>query len=165
MKAIVMVDKNWGIGKDNALLIKLPPDMAHFKRHTMGNVVVMGKNTLLSFPNGKPLPNRVNIVLSTTIADGDYVKVDSLSALKTELMKYDPDKVYVIGGASIYKLMLPYCEKIIVTKVDAVKDADAFFENLDLNPDFELTEEGEEQDYEGLKFRFTVYENKNVKEL
>ena len=135
MKAILHADKNWGIGKSNGLMFSIPADMKFFRETTTGNVVVMGSNTLKSFPGGNPLKNRTNIVLYPDGEErGDCIIVRSLEELFSEIKKYDNDGVYVIGGAMMYKTLLPYCDEVLVTKVDAVGGADAFFENLDLNP-------------------------------
>ena len=113
MRAIVAVDKKWGIGKKNGLLFELPLDMKFFRETTLNKVVVMGSNTLKSFPNGKPLKNRTNIVL---YPDGerrdDCTVVFSMEELKKELKKYNADDVFVIGGAMFYKSMLPYCSEV-----------------------------------------------------
>lgn len=166
MRAILHVDKNWGIGKNNALMFKIPADMKFFKNATVGNVVVMGSNTLKSFPDGKPLKDRINIVL---YPDGenrsDCLIVRSLDALFAEIKKYPPEKVFVIGGQMMYRTLLKYCTEILVTKVDAAGDADAFFENLDENPDFELTYESEPVETNGYIIRFTTYTNKNVEKF
>ena len=119
MKSIVAVDKNWGIGKKNGLLFSLPLDMQFFKTKTLNKVVVMGSNTLKSFPDGKPLKNRINIVLFPGgDKRDDCIVVDSMEELKEELKKYNTDDVFIIGGAMFYKTMLPYCSEIFVTKVD-----------------------------------------------
>ncbi len=165
MKAILHVDKEWGIGKNNELMFSIPADMKFFRETTINNVVVMGNNTLKSFPNGLPLKNRVNIVLSRTASRNDCVIVKSLSDLFEELKKYDTNNVFVIGGASIYKELLPYCNEVLVTKVDAIGGADTFFENLDNNKDFELVFESEPVETNGYTIRFTTYQNKNLKEI
>ena len=109
MKAIVNVDKNWGIGIGNNLLNHLSPDMKFFKEKTTGNVVVMGKSTFLSFPGQKALPNRVNIVLTTDKSWGaaDVIVCHSLEELFVQLERYDTNTVYVIGGESVYEQLLP----------------------------------------------------------
>ena len=165
MKAILHVDKEWGIGKNNELMFSIPADMKFFRETTINNVVVMGNNTLKSFPNGLPLKNRVNIVLSRTASRNDCVIVKSLSDLFEELKKYDTNNVFVIGGASIYKELLPYCNEVLVTKVDAIGGADTFFENLDNKNDFELVFESEQVETNGYTIRFTTYQNKNLKEI
>jgi dihydrofolate reductase len=161
MRAILHADKEWGIGKDNKLMFSLPADMKFFKQTTIGNVVVMGGNTLKSFPNGKPLKDRVNIVLSRSMQKrDDCVVVNSKEELFTELKKYDLNKVIIIGGAKIYEMMLPYCDEVLVTKVDAVGGADTFFENLDENKNFELISVSDTVETNGYNINFTVYKNK-----
>ena len=131
MKAIVCVDKKWGIGKDNDLLFSLPQDMKFFRSTTLDKVVVMGGNTLRSFPNGKPLPKRINVVLSKKENRDDVIICRDMHDLLKELKKYNTDDVFIIGGGSFYKTMLPYCEKALVTKVDSDKEVDVYFPNLD----------------------------------
>lgn len=160
MKAIVAVDKNWGIGKKNDLLFSLPADMAYFREKTLNKVVVMGSNTLKSFPNGKPLKNRTNIVLFPGGEKrDDCTIVQSLDELREELKNYQADDVFIIGGAMFYKTMLPYCSEVLVTKVDADGGAEVFYENLDALPNWEMISASEEQETNGLKIRFTVYKN------
>ena len=164
MKAILHADKNWGIGKNNGLMFKIPADMKFFKETTTGNVVVMGSNTLKSFPGGKPLKDRINIVLYRDGGERNDCKiVRSVEELFTEIDKYPPDKVYVIGGQMMYRTLLPYCEEILVTKVDAEGDADAFFENLDKNSNFKLVYESDPVETNGYFIRFTTYKNMNIK--
>ena len=163
MKAILHADREWGIGINNGLMFRIPADMKFFKETTVGNVVVMGGNTLRSFPNGNPLKDRVNIVLSKTEEERDgLVVVRSLEELLTEIKKYDKDKVFVIGGAAVYKALLPYCDEVLVTKVDAVGGADTFFENLDRNPDFELVYSSEPTETNGYTITFTTYKNNKL---
>ena len=164
MKAILHADKNWGIGKNNGLMFSIPADMKFFRETTSGNVVVMGANTLKSFPGGRPLKNRVNIVLSRSMAYRDDCKiVRSLDELFAEIKKYGSDKVYVIGGAMLYKTLLPYCDEVLVTKVDAEGEPDAYFENLDKNPDFQLVYQSDVVETNGFSIRFTTYKNNKVK--
>lgn len=166
MKAILHADREWGIGKANGLMFAIPADMKFFRETTTGNVVVMGSNTLKSFPGGRPLKNRTNIVLWP---DGekrdDCLIVDSLDELFTEIKKYDSDKVFVIGGAMMYKTLLPYCSEVLVTKVDAVGGADAYFENLDKNPDFSLEYRSEPVETNGYIITFNTYKNNAVKDI
>lgn len=165
MKAILHADRQWGIGKSNGLMFRIPADMKFFRETTTGNVVVMGSNTLKSFPGGNPLKNRTNIVLYPDGADRDDCKiVRTLKELFAEISGYDGDRVYVIGGAMMYKTLLPYCSEVLVTKVDAVGGADAFFENLDENESFKLVYESEPQETNGYTIRFKTYKNLNVKE-
>ena len=120
MRSIVAVDEKWGIGKNNGLLFDIKADMRHFVEYTRGKIVVMGANTLLSLPGGMPLKNRVNIVLNPEGSDEDaaekgYTLVRSLDELLRTVAGYAPDNVYVIGGAMMYRTLLPYCEEAVVT--------------------------------------------------
>ena len=166
MKAILHADREWGIGKNNSLMFKIPADMKFFKETTTGNVVVMGSNTLKSLPGGNPLKDRTNIVLYPEGEKrADCIVVNSLEELFTEIKNYDSDKVFVIGGAMLYATLLPYCSEVLVTKVDAVGMADVFFENLDKNDSFELIYESEPLETNGFQIKFTTYKNLAVKQL
>ena len=159
IRAIVAVDEKWGIGKKNGLLFDLPLDMKFFRETTSGKTVCMGYNTLLSFPNGKPLKNRKNIVICPEGVTGDgFIAVHDMPEMLEAIGKEDGD-VYVIGGAYFYKSMLPYCDEVLVTKVKADGNAEVFFENLDERGDFELKEEGEELQTNGYTIKFTKYKN------
>lgn len=160
MNIIVAVDKNWAIGKDNKLLVSIPADMKMFRQETSGKVVVMGRKTLESFPNGLPLKNRTNIVLTRNM---DYdakgaVVVHTLEELLEEVKKYPSEEVYCIGGDSIYRLMLPYCDVAHVTKIDFAYEADSYFPNLDEMPEWQITGRSEEQTYFDLEYEFVRYE-------
>ena len=162
MKMIVAVDKNWGIGKNNDLLVSIPADMKMFRTETSGKVVVMGRKTLESFPGGLPLKNRTNIVLS---GNPDYqvkgaIVVHSLQELLEEIKKYPKDQVYCIGGDSVYTQMLPYCDVAHVTKIDFVYEADSHFPDLDEDEEWEITAESDEQTYFDLEYQFVKYERK-----
>ena len=163
--AIVHADKEWGIGKGNNMMFSLPKDMKFFRETTVGHTVVMGGNTLRSFPGQKPLKNRVNIVLSRGQVRDDCIIVRSYEQLKTEMKNRENEDIFVIGGGEIYKELLPYCHGAYVTKVDAVGGAEVFFPNLDEHPDFICVNEGEPIDDNGLTIRFTEYRNQNVKKL
>ena len=165
IRAIVCVDKFWGIGKENDLLFSLPTDMKFFRMTTLGCPVVMGGNTLRSFPGGNPLKNRENIVLSRTQVRDDCIIVRSVDGLKEEMKKRKGRDLYVIGGAEIYRLLLPYCQEVLVTQVDADGGATAFFPKLDVDPSFTLVRQGERQEENGLSFRFTTYRNDGVLSL
>lgn len=157
MDIIVAVARDWGIGKDNDLLYHIPDDMKYFRKMTQGSTVVMGRKTLESFPGGNPLPNRTNVVLTRS---KDYAKegvivvhdFEELESLGLE------EPVFVIGGASVYRNLLSKCNRAYVTKIDAEKPADTFFPNLDENPDWELKSESETYNFDGIDFKFTVYE-------
>ena len=160
MKAILSADRNWGIGNGNKLLVSIPSDMKFFRQTTTGKVVVMGRKTLESFPNGQPLKNRTNIVLTSNpdYKVKDAVIVHSKEELLKTLEQYDSENIYIIGGESIYRMMLPYCDTVFVTKIDRAFQADTFFPNLDEMEEWQMTEEGEEQTCFDLEFRFTKYE-------
>lgn len=161
IKAIVAVDRKWGIGKKNDLLFRLPLDMKYFREKTSGKTVCMGYNTLLSFPEGKPLKNRKNIVLCPEgIERDDLICVHTLEDMLETLSKEDGE-VFVIGGAYFYRSMLPYCDEVLVTKVDADGGAEVFFENLDERDDFELSKEGETLETNGYNIKFCVYKKRN----
>ena len=159
MKLIVAVDKNWAIGKNGKLLVSIPADMKFFRETTTGNVVVMGKNTLNSFPNGLPLKNRVNIVMTTNRSfDGKGADVVySLEDALEEVKKYDTDRVYVIGGAAVYEQLLEYCDTAYVTYIDYAYEADRYFPNLDKMEEWKLEEESEEQTYFDVEYYFRKY--------
>ena len=167
MQAILHCDRNWGIGKRNDLMFSLPADMKFFRRTTTGKVVVMGSNTLLSFPGGKPLRNRTNIVLwpggdgNRAMADG-FIMVQSLPELFKEIAKYPPEDVFVIGGAMMYHTLLPYCSRVLLTKVDADGGAEVFFDNLDKLDNWKMTYGSEPQEDNGYTIRFTTYENSDI---
>ena len=163
MQAIVAADKNWGIGKKNRLLVSIPSDMKFFREKTTGKVVVMGRKTLESFPNGRPLKNRTNIVLTKNkdYAVKDAVIVHSEEELKEELRKYKEEEIFVIGGESVYRMLLPLCSAVYVTRIEQEFEADTFFPNLDEKKEWKMTEEGEEQTCFVLEFRFTKYEQQS----
>ena len=166
IRAIVAVDKKWGIGKNNDLLFHLSKDMKFFRSTTLEKTVVMGSNTLKSFPGGKPLPKRVNIVLYPGGEKrDDCIIVDRLDELKTELARRENEDIFVIGGAMFYRTMLPYCEEVLVTKVNADGQAQVFFENLDELDGWVCASEGEPIDDEGYEIRFTTYKNLNTQKF
>ncbi len=164
MKAIVVVDKNWGIGRNGGLLFRLKKDMQYFRKTTLGKVVCMGRNTLMSFPDSKPLANRTNIVLSSkgVTKDGCTV-VPTMDSLFAEINKYPSEDVFIIGGAMLYHSMLEYLDSVLVTKVDANGNADVFFDNLDENPNWKQTYSSEPLNDNGYTIVFTEYKNLNIK--
>ena len=163
MNLIVNADKNWGIGRENQLLVHIPNDMKMFRQTTTGKVVVMGRKTLESFPNGMPLPKRTNIVMTT---DQDYdgrgaIVVHSEEELFEELKKYADEDIFIIGGESIYRMMLPYCDTAYVTRLDYAYDADTYFPDLDSLEEWEIVKESEEQTYFDLEYVFLKYQRRN----
>lgn len=162
MKAILSADRNWGIGYQNKLLVSIPSDMRFFREMTEGKVIVMGRKTLESFPNGLPLKKRINIVLThdRSYQVKDAVIVHDKEELLEDLKKYREDDVFVVGGGSVYELLLPYCDTAYVTRIDMAYQADTFFPDLDQDPEWELTEESDEQTCFDIEFTFTVYRRK-----
>lgn len=160
MNMIVAVDEHWGIGNKNELLIRIPADMKLFREETTGKVVVLGRKTLETFPGGLPLKNRKNIILSSKkdFQVKDAQVVHSLEELLEELKNYEEEEIYIIGGESVYRMMLNYCKKIHVTKIDRTYEADAFFPNLDEKKEWKVTVESEEQSYFDTTYRFVQYE-------
>lgn len=165
MKLIVAVNSNWGIGKGNDLLYHLPSDMKFFRSTTKDNIIVIGRKTLESFPNAKPLPYRTNVVLTRDknyTAEGTVIFNNSEDVL--EYAKNNSDReTYICGGEEIYKLFLPYCEEALVTKIEDDCDAEKFMPNLDKDENWELFEKTEPLTENGLSFCFCTYKNKNYK--
>lgn len=160
--AIAAVSSDWGIGKDGDLLFNIPEDKKHFRRTTLNHKVIMGRKTLESLPDGKPFKDRENIVLSRNedySPDGVTI-CRSIDEVLTLLQSAGDEECFIVGGGEIYKAMLPYCQKAIITKISGELPADTFFPDLDESPDWILEEESEEQEYEGLRYRFCVYKKK-----
>ncbi len=166
MNAIVAVDRNWAIGNKGELLIRIPADQKRFREITTGGVVVLGRKTMDTFPGRKPLPNRTNMILSTNedYKVQDAVVVHSIGQLLEELKSYPDESVYIIGGDSIYKQMLPYCDRVYVTKIDRAYEADAFYPDLDADPDWEVENVSEEQVYFDTTYEYVDYVRKNKAE-
>ena len=162
MNAIVAVDKNWAIGRENGLLFSIPTDMKRFRTLTSGGTVLMGRKTLETFPGGKPLPKRVNIVLSRNpdfVREGVLVVSDYEEALAA-VADVDPNQVWLIGGGSIYAALLSHCKRVYLTVVDAeAEGADTFFPNLEELPEWEVESVGETIEENGLTYRFIDYVN------
>lgn len=167
MNLIVAADRNWAIGKDNKLLVSIPADMKFFRQTTTGKVVVVGRKTLASFPNGLPLKNRTNVVLTKNenYKVQDAIVVHSMEELKRELKKYNSEDIYVIGGDSVYRQLLPYCRFAHVTKIDHAYEADTYFPNLDELPEWSLAGDSDEQTYFDLEYAFMLYQNHNPQKL
>ena len=168
MRAIVAVDSNWAIGNKGQLLVSIPSDHKMFRTQTKGGIVIYGRKTLETFPMAKPLDQRVNIIFSRNpayeVKHAEMVhSVDELQeVLRTKYADYDTDDIYVIGGESIYRQLLPLCDTAIVTRVEYEYEADAFFPDLDKDPEWELVEEGEEQTYFDVAFHFDRYERREL---
>lgn len=158
LKLIASVDRNWGLGLGQELLFHIPEDMQWFRGHTMGKTVILGRKTLESFPGGGPLKGRKHLLLSRK-SETKYENVFTCQTPENVLQcAAQEEEVWVIGGEQIYQLFLPYCEEAFVTKVDAVRPADKFLENLDASPDWRLIEQSPWRESEGLRFCFCVYQ-------
>lgn len=164
MNAIVVVDENWGIGRDGGLLTHLPGDLKYFRTKTLGKVVVIGRKTLESFPGGKPLPGRTNIVLT---GDADYeaegcIICHSREELMDVLAGYEPEDIYISGGAAVYRQFLGDCDVFYVTKIYSGFEADRYFPDLDAEG-LDVTWESELQEEKRLAYRFLRYERRPEK--
>ena len=162
MNLIVAVDNNWAIGNKNELLVRIPNDHKHFREETTGKVVVLGRKTLETFPQGLPLKNRTNIILSRDpkYQVKDAIILHSIEELLEELKKYNEEDIYIIGGESIYRQMLPYCKVAHVTKIDREYEADTYFPNLDQDENWHITADSDEQTYFDIAYQFLKYERK-----
>ena len=164
MNLIAAVDNNWAIGCKNQLLVRIPNDQKMFRQTTTGKVVVLGRKTLETFPQGLPLPNRTNIILSKSrdYQVKDAVVVHSIEELLEEIKKYNSKDVYIIGGESIYRQMLPYCDTAHITKIDHTYEADSYFPNLDEDAEWEVTAKSEEQTYFDIAYEFVEYRRSSI---
>lgn len=162
MNLIASATLDWGIGYQNELLFRVSADMVQFRKKTTGGVVIMGRNTFLSMPNQKPLPNRVNIVLSrdASFAPEGVTVVRSTDELYTLLAGYDDARVFVIGGGAVYRALLPYCERAYITRFYAKKPADTFLPDLDAADDWHLTKRSVLHEQDGLYYTFDLYEKR-----
>lgn len=163
MNMIVAVDEKWAIGYKNSLLVSIPADQKMFRNETIGKVVVLGRKTLETFPQKQPLGGRTNIILSH---NRDYkvkgaIVVHSKEELLEELKKYNDEDIFIIGGSSIYDMMLPYVNTVHVTKIDHAYEADSYFPNLDESDEWHITADSDEQSYFDLTYNFLKYERKN----
>jgi len=160
MNMIVAVDENWAIGNKGELLVRIPNDQKVFRMETTGKVVVLGRKTMDTFPQKQPLPNRTNIILTRNprYEVKDAIVVHSIEELLEELKNYPDEDIYIIGGDSIYKQMLPYCDVAHVTWIEHEYQADSYFPNLDKDPEWVLTEESDELTYFDIAYYFRKYE-------
>lgn len=163
MKVIVAADRNWAIGHRNNLLVRIPADMKRFRQMTDGKAIIMGRSTLESLPAGQPLAGRRNIVLTrrTDLKVKGAEIVHSVEEALAAVSEYPGDEVYCIGGESVYRQFLPYCNTAEVTWIDFSYQADTYFPNLDRDENWELVSESEEQTYYDLEYYFRYYRRKN----
>ncbi len=162
MNLIAAVDNNWAIGYQNSLLVRIPEDQKWFRETTTGKAVIMGRKTLESFPNKAPLKNRTNIVITKDInykVEGAVV-VHSVEEAVKAAEGFASEDIYVIGGESIYRQMLPLCDVAHITRIDYTYQADAFFPNLDADGEWKISETSDERTYFDLIYEFVKYERK-----
>ncbi|MCR5432609.1 MAG: dihydrofolate reductase [Lachnospiraceae bacterium] len=162
MKLIASVDNNWGIGYKGRLLVSIPSDQRFFKNETVGKTVVLGRRTLDTFPGGRPLAERENIILTRdhSYTNRDAVVVHGKEELEELLKERESDEVYIIGGQSVYEQFIDRCDIAFITKIDYEFAADSFLPNLDDDPEWECSEESEEKTYYDLCYRFCTYVRK-----
>ena len=156
MNLIVAVDRNWAIGKDGDQLVYLSEDLKHFKALTTGHPVILGRKTLATFPGGRPLKGRRNMILSRSpgFAPEGAEVVQNLPAL----LEAAPEDAFVLGGASVYAALLDKCGTAYVTRIEAsFPGPDCFFPNLDRLPQWHVTDEGPTLEEQGLRFRYVTY--------
>ena len=155
MKAIVLVDENWGIGNGGDQIIYIPGDLKYFRKTTMGHPVILGRKTLATFPGGRPLKGRRNLILSRNpdfAPEGAEVFPDA-----DALLAAAPEDSFVIGGASVYELLLEHCDTAYITKIHDKFPADCHFPNLDRLPEWHIEEEGPVQEESGIQFHRITY--------
>lgn len=162
MNLIVAVDSNWAIGNKGQLLVRIPNDHKMFRQETTGKVVVLGRKTLETFPNQLPLQNRTNIILSTNqeYKVKDATVVHSIEELLEEVKQYKSEEIYIIGGESIYKELLSFCDVAHITKINHTYEADAYFPNLDEDKEWQVTNRSDEMTYFDLEYEFVKYERR-----
>ncbi len=162
MTIITAIDKNRGIGKNGDLLVRIPKDHKRFREMTTGKVVVLGRKTLATFPQGLPLPNRTNIVFSNdpNLKIKGAEVVHSVEEFLEKTKEYDSDDIFIIGGESIYSQLLPYCDRALVTEIDYAYDADSYFPDFIGSGEWEKVTESDEQIYFDLSYYFTEYRRK-----
>lgn len=158
MKLIAVQDRNGGIGINGGLLASLPADMKYFRTTTTGHTVIMGRKTLESFPGGRPLPKRRNIVLSSTLGEGEgYEVCRSAEALDTMLSDEEKSDAFVIGGGQIYRLLLPLVDEAYITELDAELAADTFIPVFRGLEGWTEISAGDTIKENGMSYRFVIY--------
>lgn len=168
MKLLASVDNNWAIGFKDGLLVTIPEDMKRFMKLTAGKVVVLGRKSLQNFPNGLPLRDRVNIILTSNknLKIRGAVMAYSEEELLELLQEYDSDDIYVIGGESVFNMLYEYCDRAFLTKINYKYQADKHFPNLDKLDNWELVDEDDdEQTYFSIEYNYVTYRNNNPKAL
>ena len=159
MELIVAVYDDWGIGRDGTQPIALSTDRKFFREMTRGAMVIAGRRTIADFPGQKPLPGRTNVAVTRSNVEIPDFTVCHSPEEAAELAK-TAEKAMVIGGGSIYRQMLPYCDRAIITKVHVTPQSDTFFPNLDENPDWALSEILQSGEENGIAYEMCVYTRK-----
>lgn len=152
--AAVIVDRNWGIGKDGDQLIYIKDDLKRFRQLTTCRPIIYGRKTLDTFPHKQPLPDRRNMILSTSL---DHVDGAEIYRSLGELLKAAPENAVVIGGESVYKALLPYIDTVMVTKVDVSLPADRHFPNLDRRKGWKVCEQSKKLESDCVSFQYVTY--------
>ena len=155
MKLIVAVDRNWAIGKDGDQLAYLSTDLRRFKEITMGHPILLGRKTLATFPGGRPLKGRRNLILSRT--PGFQVEGAEAFGDLESVQAAAPADTVVVGGGSVYQALLPWCDTAYVTRMEAEFPADTWFPNLDQDPDWTVLEQSDPMEEKGISFRYVTY--------
>ena len=158
MNLIVAVDQNWAIGKDGDQLVYLKEDLKRFRTLTSGHTVILGRKTLATFPGGRPLKNRRNLILSRN----PHFQVEGAEVFSSveELVQQADGDAFVIGGASVYEQLLPYCDTAYITKIHAGFPADTYFPDLDKSEAWEIIEESESLEQDGIAYHYVTYRRK-----
>ena len=155
MNLIVAVDQNWAIGKGGDQLVYISEDLKRFKALTTGHPVILGRKTLATFPGGRPLKGRRNLILSAT--PGYQVEGAEVFPDLESLLAQVPEDSFVIGGESVYRALLPYCHTAYITKIHAEFPADRYFPDLDADENWAVSETSEMLEQDGLKFQYVTY--------
>ena len=155
MNLIVVVDENWAIGKGGDQLVYIRADLKRFQALTSGHTVILGRKTLATFPGGRPLKNRTNLILSAT--PGYAVEGAQVFADLDTLLAHAPRDSFVIGGESVYRALLDHCDTAYVTKIHAAFPADRYFPDLDVHPEWTAAEESEVLEENNIRFHYVTY--------
>ena len=158
MDAIVAVYDDWGIGCEGDQPVALSADRKFFRKMTAGAAVIVGRKTVSTFPGGQPLPKRRNIVLTRQALE--LPGFETANSPEEAAAMCAGEKTFVIGGGTVYRQMLPACDRAIITKVHTVVPCDTYFPNLDENPEWELTEVLESGEEDGIAYEMCIYTRK-----
>ena len=159
MDAVVAVYEDWGIGRDGTQPVVVPEDRRHFREITGSGTVIVGRRTLGDFPGGRPLKGRRNIVLTRQLAEIPGAEIARSPEEAVELARGE-EQVFVIGGESVYRTMLPWLDRVYVTKIHARPESDAFFPELDGDAQWRVTARSGLRSSGGLEYEFLTYERK-----